>query len=91
VVFLSDPDAQPASRATILRSLYGLTPTECRLADLLAQGCELSDAAERLRMAAGTARFHLKVVFRKTGARRQADLVRLMAGLPSGWPGNVEA
>jgi DNA-binding CsgD family transcriptional regulator len=91
MVFLSDPDAQPASRAEILHALYGLTPTECRLADLLAQGHKLSAAAERLHMATGTARFHLKVVLRKTGAGRQAELMRLMAGLPGGWPGIVKA
>jgi hypothetical protein len=32
VVFLSDPKAKPASRAALLRTLFGLTPTECRLA-----------------------------------------------------------
>ncbi len=85
LVFLSDPDARPAPKASLARSLYGLTPTESRLADLLAQGCELTAAAERLSMASTTARFHLKAIFRKTGTGRQAELVRLMAGLPGGW------
>ena len=85
VVFLSDLDALPVSRAVALRSLYGLTPTECRLSDLLAQGYELSGAAGRMKMASGTARFHLKAIFRKTGAARQSELVRLMAGLPGAW------
>jgi DNA-binding CsgD family transcriptional regulator len=85
MVFLNDPDAQPASRASILRSLYGLTPVEARLADLLAQGCELAAAAERMNMATGTARFHLKAIFRKTGAARQSELVRMVAGLPGEW------
>jgi len=35
MVFLDDPAARPPSRAAILRELYGLTPSECRLADLL--------------------------------------------------------
>ena len=82
VVFLSDPDARPASRASILRSLYGLTPTECRLADLLMEGCDLGVASARLKMATGTARFHLKAIFRKTGTGRQSELMRLVLGLP---------
>lgn len=82
LVFLSDPDAIPASRSCILRTLYGLSPTECRLADLLVAGYELIIAAERLTMTAQTARFHLKSIFRKTGTNRQTDLVRLILGLP---------
>jgi DNA-binding CsgD family transcriptional regulator len=84
-VFLNDPDAQLPSRAMILRSLYGLTPAEGRLADLLAQGWALGSASEQMKMTAGTARFHLKAIFRKTGAVRQSDLVRMVAGLPAGW------
>jgi len=82
LVFLSDPDAAPASRSSVLRTLYGLSPTECRLADLLAAGKELTSAADRLTMTAQTARFHLKSIFRKTGTNRQTDLVRLILGLP---------
>ena len=82
LVFLSDPDKTPASRSSILRTLYGLSPTECRIADLLVAGNELTVAAERLAMTTQTARFHLKAVFRKTRTNRQTDLVRLILGLP---------
>jgi DNA-binding CsgD family transcriptional regulator len=82
LVFLSDPDATPASRSSIMRTLYGLSPTECRLTDLLAAGNELATAADRQTMTVQTARFHLKSIFRKTGTNRQTDLVRLILGLP---------
>jgi DNA-binding CsgD family transcriptional regulator len=82
LVFLTDPDAQPASRATVLQAFYGLTPTECRLAELLAQGWELAQIAGKLHVAVGTVRTHLKSIYRKTGTGRQADLVRLVLGLP---------
>lgn len=82
LVFLSDPDAIPASRSTILRTLYRLSPTECRLVALLVAGNELVLAADQLGMTAHTARFHLKTVFRKTGTNRQTDLIRLVLGLP---------
>jgi DNA-binding CsgD family transcriptional regulator len=65
LVFLSDPTATPVSRATVLRSLYGLTPTESRLADLLLQGFEVREAAERMRNTLETARFHLKRVLER--------------------------
>lgn len=83
LVFLTDPDAQPASRATLLQAFYGLTPTECRLAEQLAQGWELAQIAGKLHVAVGTVRTHLKNIYRKTGTGRQADLVRLVLGLPS--------
>jgi len=85
MVFLNDPDARPASRSAILHDLYRLSPTECRLAEFLAQGLDLAGAADLLGMAAGTARFHLKTIFRKTGAGRQAELMRLLLALPGGW------
>jgi len=89
LVFLSDPEARPASRAEILRALYRLTPAECRLADLLAQGCDTASSAGQLAMTVETARFHIKSIFRKTGARRQSELVRLILGLPGGWNGRA--
>jgi DNA-binding CsgD family transcriptional regulator len=82
LVFIRDPDEKPASRSSVLRALYSLTPTECRLVDRLAQGEELATAADHMGMTVETARFHLKTVFRKTGTSRQTDLVRLVLGLP---------
>jgi DNA-binding CsgD family transcriptional regulator/PAS domain-containing protein len=82
LVFLSDPSSKPASRAAVLRALYGLTPTESRLADFLLQGFEVREAADHLRNTLETTRFHLKRVLAKTGARRQSELMRLMLSLP---------
>jgi DNA-binding CsgD family transcriptional regulator len=65
-----------------MRALYGLTPAEARLADLLLEGCEVREAADRLRTTLETARFHLKRVLAKTGTRRQTELMRLMLSLP---------
>jgi DNA-binding CsgD family transcriptional regulator len=83
LVFFSDPDSRPGSRAAVLRALYRLTPAECRMADLLAEGFELNAVAGKMTMTIETARFHLKSVFRKTGVSRQAELMRLVMGLPS--------
>jgi DNA-binding CsgD family transcriptional regulator len=82
LVFLSDPSSKPSSRAAVLRALYGLTPTESRLADLLLRGFEVREAADHMRTTLETARFHLKRVLAKTGTRRQTELMRLMLSLP---------
>jgi DNA-binding CsgD family transcriptional regulator len=83
LVFLSDLSSVSGSRATLMRQLYRLTPAECRLADLLLEGLDVREAAERLRITLETARFHLKRVLSKTGARRQTELMRLMLSLPA--------
>jgi DNA-binding CsgD family transcriptional regulator len=82
LVQFSDPFALPRSRRTVLRALYGLTPTESRLADLLLQGLEVREVADRMSTTLETARCHLKRVMAKTGTRRQAELMRLMLTLP---------
>lgn len=82
LIFFSDPEAHLSSRRSVLGMLYGLTPTECRVAELLAGGYELAAASERLNMSVETARFHLKKIYRKTGINRQPELVRLILGLP---------
>lgn len=83
LVFIDDPTMEPLSRVDTLRLLFKLSPTEIRLTEFLTSGIDLAMAAERLRMSIGTARFHFKSVFKKTGARRQSDLIRLVLSLPS--------
>ena len=82
LIFISDPDAQPVSRAAILRALYSLSPAECRMADLLAQGFTVTAIADQMKTTVGTARFRLKEIFRKTNTARQAQLVQLIGALP---------
>jgi DNA-binding CsgD family transcriptional regulator len=82
LVQFSDPSANPRPRSAILRALYGLTPTESRLADLLLQGLEVREAADRLKTTLETTRFNLKRVLAKSGTRRQSELMRLMLSLP---------
>ena len=82
LVIVNDPEQRTGSRAEVLRHLYRLTPTEARMADLIAQGSEIKEAAVVLRTTLETARFHMKRVLAKTGARRQAELVKLVLSLP---------
>lgn len=82
VVFVDDPTKRPLSRAAVLRKLFRLSPAETRLADLLLQGMEVREAAERLGTTLDTTRFQLKQIFAKTGVGRQTELIRLMLSLP---------
>jgi DNA-binding CsgD family transcriptional regulator/ketosteroid isomerase-like protein len=65
-------------RFTIAQNIYGLTTAQAQLALLLAQGRDLSFAAEKLGVSINTVRTHLQRVFDKTGARSQSALVGLL-------------
>jgi DNA-binding CsgD family transcriptional regulator len=59
---------------------FGLTRAEQRLAQYLAVGGCLSDAASSFGLSRHTVGNQLRSVFEKTGVKRQADLLRLMWG-----------
>ncbi len=77
-VFLSDPDADIQTPGEILRSLYGLTQAEMRVALLLVQGLSSAEVANELEISRETFKSHLKHIFRKTDTRRQGELVGVL-------------
>lgn len=68
--------------AKSLARLFSLTPAECRLTQALAGGASLSEYASAAALSRNTARVQLQSVMNKTGTRRQAELVALLARLP---------
>ena len=82
LVFISDPEIAQADRGTVLKELFGLSPVESRLTQLLLQGYEVKQVADSLSMSYEASRYHLKQIFRKTGTRRQSELMRLLSGIP---------
>lgn len=72
------PDA-PAERIERVRSAFGLTPSEATLALHLADGGDMGGYAATRGISRNTARNQLQMVFDKTGGRRQAELVKLLA------------
>src|SRR5262249_9262704 len=68
----------------LLRDRFDLTRSEARLTLRLVAGDKLQSAAVNLDISYETARGHLKNIFNKTGARRQAELViRIVTALPA--------
>jgi DNA-binding CsgD family transcriptional regulator len=80
-LFIHDPSDQPACSEDVLRKVYGLTPAECRLASLVADGVGVPNAADRLGITFETARTQLKSVFQKTLTNRQSQLARMLGNL----------
>lgn len=84
IVCVSDPERVPVGVQPILRRLYGLTPSEAEVTERLLRGLSLDEIGDELRTSIHTTRTHVKRVLSKTGARSQADLVRLLLRGPVG-------
>jgi DNA-binding CsgD family transcriptional regulator len=67
---------------SLLEAIFDLTPSESRVARHLCEGTKGRDVALQFGLSHETVRSHMKAIFRKTGVRRQADLIRLVGGLP---------
>lgn len=77
-VLIADPEAKTPIAANCLRSAFGLTTAEARLAAVLGSGEDLHAAATKLGITYGTARTRLASIFQKTQTRRQAELIKLL-------------
>jgi DNA-binding CsgD family transcriptional regulator len=81
IVFLNDPELESTLDAGTLKSMFGITPAEARLAARLCGGDTLAAAAEHCGVEMATARSQLAALYDKTGCHSQAQLVRLLLSL----------
>jgi DNA-binding CsgD family transcriptional regulator len=81
VIDLGGPPLRLRLDPAAVAQAFPLTDREAEVACLLAEGLTLTKIAARLRVEVATARVHLRSIFDKTGARRQAELVALLARL----------
>jgi hypothetical protein len=81
IVLVHDPEAQPSGMADIVEQGLRLPKGAARLAAALAADDDLKSFAAREGITIHTARFHLRTALARTGARTQAELVRLVVRL----------
>jgi DNA-binding CsgD family transcriptional regulator/quercetin dioxygenase-like cupin family protein len=84
LVLLHDPEATLRPPVEMLRHAFGLTAAETSVAQTLLQGATLHQIAEQRQVSLNTVRTLLARVLGKTGAHRQADLIRLLMPLMLG-------
>ena len=82
-VFISDPASTLPSLEGVLRSLYGLTPAEARLAQALVNGLSLQEYAGRQALSIHTVRSQFRTTANKVGVGRQTDFVRTVLTGPA--------
>jgi DNA-binding CsgD family transcriptional regulator len=78
IIYISGDRRSQADRCEQLVDLFGLLPSEARLAWMLGQATSIADAADALGLTIETARNYSKKIYAKTGARGQAELVRII-------------
>ncbi|MFD4468491.1 helix-turn-helix transcriptional regulator [Rhodococcus sp. NPDC058505] len=83
MITVVDGERTPVVSAEMLCTVFQLTPSEARVASLLAGGYTLRGIAAGLHVSSTTVRTHLQHVFTKTGTARQSELVRILGSL--GW------
>lgn len=79
VAFLVPPGGIPVPEDSLV-SRYGLSPTQARVAGLVAQGLTNKEAAARLGISPETVHKHLTAVFQRTGVNTRAGVVALAFG-----------
>jgi len=82
VLFITDPDRPQEAPPEILQRLYGLTPAEAKVVELLVAGNSVAKASGILKLSEHTVREHLGVAFEKTGTKRQAELIKRILSAP---------
>jgi DNA-binding CsgD family transcriptional regulator len=78
VLTLNALGPKPGPPAAIIAKTFRLTPSEAKLASIIARGAPPDIAARELKISRETARNKLKSVLAKTDTHRQSELVALL-------------
>jgi DNA-binding CsgD family transcriptional regulator len=81
-VFVSDPDYRDGTLPQRLERKFKLSAAEARLVAGLVEGRQITEVARDAGVAIATARTQLSNVLRKTGTKRQTELLRLILSMP---------
>lgn len=82
-VFVRKAEIEAPSPPEIIAKHYQLTPTELRVLLAIVEFGSVRETSDALGIGEATVKTHLHRVFGKTGASRQADLVKLVASFSS--------
>lgn len=79
LISIYDWNHQPALNTQLVKTLFGLTEAELRVAEALLCGNSLVEIADTLSRSRETVKTHLNALFRKTDTRRQGELISLLS------------
>ena len=84
IVYLFEAATDSERIEDVIRSLYGLSPTEARITAKLVLRPHLDEAAKSMGITYNTARTHLKRIYSKTNTNRLSSLVHMIVTGPVG-------
>ena len=80
-VVMTDLERRPNPPEEVLRTTFGLTTMQAKIARLVAAGQSVETIGDQLGIAQETVRSHLKLVLAKTDTRRQAELAAMLSSI----------
>ncbi|HEV2557483.1 MAG TPA: LuxR C-terminal-related transcriptional regulator [Microvirga sp.] len=83
LLLLREPEADLTTPLSATAAQFTLTAAETQVLAQVLNGHTLADVATILGVARSTVKSHVDAIYRKTGTRRQAELVRLVLGFAS--------
>ncbi|PKR51886.1 DNA-binding response regulator [Thalassospira marina] len=84
IFILVEPESVGPPSVDNLMDVFGLTRSEARLTQKLAEGVALDEASEAVGISVQSARTYLKAIFVKTGVNRQPQLLKtVFSSIPS--------
>ncbi len=78
IAFIDDGALKLEADTAVLRSRYGLTPAEVRVALGAADGLRVEELAASLGIGGSTVKTHIQRVYEKTGANSRSQLLKLL-------------
>lgn len=82
-IIIADARQQRSMASQVLKSSFGLTPAEIKVAMGIAHGRPPDELGCDLSISLATVKTHTQRIYQKTGVSRQVDLSRLIYGLPA--------
>jgi len=79
LVVISNPNETFAVDKKLIMAVYRTTAAEATVAAKLIRGMSVAEVAKSCGVNVSTVRTHLKRLFQKTGARRQTELILMLA------------
>ena len=86
VLFITTPEEQGQGEHRLWQMMFGLSPAECRVAEMMKQGMEVAEISEAIRIKVDTVRYYQKCIYRKMDVKGQGSMMRLLTRLPSTSP-----
>lgn len=84
VLFVVEPEEQSISCGELLKTAFGLTSAEVRVALMIAQGISIAEIAQELAVSRNTLKSQIASIYSKTGVTRQSQLARIVLQFPQG-------